>query len=187
MKKILFAFAGILSALTVVAQHSVEKSITGIQAGYFGAHLYNESRMSDKWAFRSQIGLNGGLAKEDLSNKIAYTILPAIVLEPRHYFNLTKRAVNGKSTENNAGDYFGMSLHYRPDWFKLTNSLEQEDIAKSNGVFLLPTMGIRRNLGKNFHFEGQYGIGYGMNLGNKYKNSGKVVMNLGLKVGVNFK
>ena len=58
MKKIIL-MTTLFLGIQVFSQEkaSVEKSVTGIQIGFFGAEFYNEARLSEKFSLRSQLEL----------------------------------------------------------------------------------------------------------------------------------
>ena len=98
MKKITFLLFTILSIQFTTAQetNSVEKSIFGVQTGVLGVWAYNESRLSDNIALRTEIGLNLSLFDSFFIEGGTKTLWsPVIRLEPRWYYNLNRRLRNG--------------------------------------------------------------------------------------------
>jgi len=62
MRKNLSAF--ILCCLTMAAKSqtaSVEKTVFGIQTGFFGIWIHNETKLSDQFVLRSELGLDNGI------------------------------------------------------------------------------------------------------------------------------
>ncbi len=124
---------------------SVEKSTFGTQVGLIGIWLYNELKLSDQVAFRSEIGIGG----VNTTN-----IVPIVALEPRWYYNLNERANKGKRIDGNSGNYVSLRTSYH---FRSVLEAEENDV---NRIFIAPTWGIRRNLGKHFNYE--VGVGGGL-------------------------
>lgn len=136
---------------------SVEKSIFGIQTGLIGLWVYNELKLSDKFALRSELGLQFATATKENSNDSYSFLTPEITLEPRFYYNLNKRSRNGKNTSKNSGNYFSLRSAYYPDSFTIGNDGGYNFVPELN---IVPTWGMRRNLGNHFNYELGGGIGY---------------------------
>jgi len=111
---------------------------------------------------------------------------PVITIEPRLYYNLNIRDSKGKSISGNCGNFISIKTSYNPDWFVISN---HDNINIVNQVSIIPTWGIKRNIGKHFCFETGAGIGYryyfydinGFNV-----NGGEAVLNLHLRIGYRF-
>jgi hypothetical protein len=95
MKKILgFLILGL--NLNANAQDtSVEKSIFGIQTGFSGIWINNESRLSNSLALRSEIGIENDFAVGDHYSGAGFILQPVLTIEPRYYYNLEKRNADG--------------------------------------------------------------------------------------------
>ena len=70
---------------------SVDKSILSIQTGYFGTWINHELKLHNQFALRTEVGTEYRLkfaikqSFDSLKNQVS------IFLEPKYYFNLTKR------------------------------------------------------------------------------------------------
>jgi len=99
MKKLVVSFIFCGFALFANAQDtpnpSVEKSIFGVQIGLIGVWVNNEVRLSNKFALRSEIGFDSGIANND------FFMAPVIRLDPKFYYNLNKRVSKEKDISNN--------------------------------------------------------------------------------------
>ncbi len=124
---------------------SVEKSVFGIQIGPIGVWAYNELKLSNQFALRSEIGLAG----VNTAN-----IEPLLALEPRWYYNLNKRSDKNKRIDGNSGNYISFRTNYR--FFDISNADKEQSY-----LSLTPTWGIRRNIGNHFNYEAGIGIGLG--------------------------
>lgn len=162
---------------------SVEKSIFGIQAGLFGANVYNESKLADKWSLRSEIGVLGGYSYSSYrtNKKSRFVLVPSLSVEPRYYYNFTRRQRLNKKIANNSGNYFGLKVEYQPNWFIISN--HKHYINDNNFISLIPSWGLRRSFAKNFEYEFRVGYGYYKDLNSDTKSSG---IDLGFKLGYRF-
>lgn len=130
---------------------SVEKSILSIQTGYFGTWINHELKLHNQLALRTDVGTEYRLkfainqSFDSLKNQVS------IFLEPKYYFNLTKRESKNKNIKNNAGNYISLRTN-----FNILNNLENGEIYFHT---LTPTYGIRRNITSHFNLELSFGYG----------------------------
>ena len=88
MRSLLLTFISFGLIMTSKAQiTSVEKSTFGIQVGAVGVWTYNEAKLTNSIALRSEFGLRCKF--QDYTEASLY-FAPVITLEPRWYYNLTK-------------------------------------------------------------------------------------------------
>lgn len=182
MKKIIL-MTTLFLGIQVFSQEkaSVEKSVTGIQIGFFGSEFYNEARLSEKFSLRSQLELYPSIWGGDMYSKTGFALTPAISVTPKFYYNLQKRKDLGKNISNNSGNYVALKVEYIPDWFVISNT---KDIQVSETISIIPTWGLRRNFAKNFNYEFKAGLGVGKILKKGY--STQVVPDLSFKIGYDF-
>jgi len=132
----------------------VDESISGVQTGFSGVWLHNESKLSKNWAFRSEVGyeipMTSGLGAFE-------TLVPVLSIEPRWYYNSPKRQGNSKNTFHNSSNYATIAIRYYPEFLAI--SLRPEDIDLDAGLFLIPTWGIRRNISYRVNYELGFGMG----------------------------
>lgn len=158
MKKILWFIA--LCGLTFIAKSqtaSVEKSTYGIQTGFLGIWVHNESKLSNQFALRSELGLDTGIFGNDINDVDGLLLAPAITVEPRWYYNLNKRENKSKRIDGNSGNFISIKTTYHPDWFVISNV---NNINLISDISIIPTWGIRRNIGNHFNYEVGFGLGY---------------------------
>lgn len=130
---------------------SVEKSILSIQTGYFGTWINHELKLHNQFALRTEIGSEYRLkfaikqSFDSLKNQVS------IFLEPKYYFNLTKRESKNKNIKNNAANYISLRTN-----FNILNNLENGEIYFNT---LTPTFGIRRNITSHINLELSFGYG----------------------------
>lgn len=189
MKKIIMLAVAAISCLTASAQDegaSVEKSIFNVQPGFLGVYVNNESRLADKWALRTEVGLDAAFSANGNTSDV-WGLMPAINLEPRYYYNIAKRAAKGKRTARNSANFVTVSLRYSPDWFLLS---EKDNIITENTIYIIPKWGIRRTIGNSgFNYEAGIGLGYYSIFGNDrkyYADPEGVALDLHLRIGYCF-
>lgn len=181
---VLFAFLPFLSEAQTSA--SVEKSIWQIQTGYLGVYVSNESRISNHWALRKEIGLNFGYADGFFMERPMITWFPNLNLEPRWYYNLNKRVTKGKKISGNSGNFIAIRTAFYPNVFVLSN---YPDVSVVPSLSIVPTWGIRRHIGKHFNYEAGFGLGYGVSFGKSVgylNNDADINFNLQLRMGYTF-
>lgn len=151
---------------------SVEKSIYGVQTGFLGAWLYNESRLSNQFALRSQVGfdfrIEGVREFESFGpNDDFYGILH-LSLEPRWYYNLEKRLKSGKNIVRNSGNFVALLALANLESVSFTTN---DRIESLDQIRFVPKWGIRRSLGQHISYEAGFGLGYAFFLNNTERTS----------------
>jgi len=179
MKKI-FLLASILIAICSHAQ-VVDESINGVQVGFLGVWLHNESKIAPNWAFRTEIGYESPLSS-GITNGNDY--LPVISFEPRWYYNSPKRQGNSKNWFHNSSNYATLAIRYYPEFWVLSfDEIDEVD----GGVFLIPTWGIRRNISYRINYE--LGIGAGIDVYELLTDESSTtdfILNLHFRIGYKF-
>ncbi|MFN3908555.1 MAG: hypothetical protein ACK4JX_05935 [Flavobacterium sp.] len=187
MKKILLSI--ILFGFTMVnhAQDaSVEKSIFGIQTGLVGIWAHHEAKLNNSIALRSEIGLDAGFSRGIFSEQLLFIMAPTITLEPRWYYNLERRAGKNKRIDGNSGNFISLKTSYVPDWFVISNF---DNVGVIEHIELIPTYGIKRNIGKHWQYEAGFGIGPRLVLYKQYgfdSNNIEIAGNLHVRIGYRF-
>lgn len=174
---------------------SVEKSIFGIQTGLLGVWVYNESRLTDQIALRTEIGYEAGYwanftasSMGYYSNDLEYIFFPVISLEPRWYYNLDKRVKKESVIDGNSGNFIALKTSYHPHQLVISTVEASPSI---NNILIVPTWGIRRNIGKHFNYETGIGFGYIYYFSRKFgevedANKHNRSLNLHLRIGYRF-
>lgn len=196
MKKTLFTLA--LCGLTFMAKSqnaSVEESTYGIQAGFLGIWVHNEKKLSNEIALRGEIGFDVGITGSSFLNseiggpnynKTSLFFTPVVTLEPRWYYNLKKRLSKSRKIEGNSGNFVSIKTSYNPDWFLISSN---DNIMVINQISIIPTWGVRRNIGNHFTFESGIGLGYRYIFAKSagYRdNQSEGALNLHLRIGYRF-
>ena len=162
-KTICIAVLSFLFILNTSAQ-VVDESISGVQVGYLGVWLNNELSVSKNWALRSEIGYEAPLFSniDFESKRLKFyknqfpLFLPVISIEPRWYYNSSKRQGNSKNTFHNSGNYVSIAARYYPEILVYSpKGINEVD----GGFFIVPSRGIRRNINYRWNIEIGAGIG----------------------------
>ncbi len=183
-KKIILLSVVFCCMLSAKAQEaSVETSTFGIQTGFMGVWAHAENKLSASIALRTELGFDSVLGAGSFNNKIDFLIIPSISLEPRWYYNLKKRAASSKKIEGNSGNFLSLKSSYHPERFVISN---HDNFEITQQFSLIPTWGIRRNVGRHLQYEAGMGIGYRYFFGDQagiISNGGEVALNLHLRLG----
>ena len=187
LKTLLLAITLSLSFNSIAQNASVEKSIWGIQTGFLGIWINNELKLSESIALRSEIGLDLDVFDTDFGDSKNYFSAPVITIEPRWYYNFNKRVKKGKRTDGNSANFIALKTSYHPDWFVIS---QYENFSIISDLSIVPTWGIRRNIGKHFGYETGIGLGYRYTFYSNYtnyrKNVGELWFNLHLRIGYKY-
>ena len=165
---------------------SVEKSTSGIQIGVVGVWIYNEAKLSDKISLRSELGLDAGIFGAMNFYEQGYILIPDITLEPRYYYNLNKRFNQSKSIAGNSGNFISLKTSYNPDWFVIPDN---KILRPVNQISIIPTWGIKRNVGNHFTYEAGIGFGWRYYFAKSVgyiENQRDRTLNLHLRIGYRF-
>ena len=176
------AFSGKIQAQNA----SVEKSIYGLQIEALGILGHTEKRLSNTLALRAEAGLGGGLWFGAIYPKAGFALFPTFIAEPRWYYNLNGRERKAKRTDGNSANFFSLKTRYFADWFVITN---YDELQINDIVSIIPSWGIRRNIGKHFDYEVGFGMGYFWELGKReghLEREHGEAFNLHLRIGYRF-
>ena len=179
---IFYFFLAVLNAQDV----SVEKSTFGIQTGLLGLWAHNETRLTDNIALRSEIGMDAAIFKANIYSDVAFLMGSVVTLEPRFYYNLEKRVAKKKVIAGNSGNYFSLRTSTHPNILNISSNNNVKIVADAS---IIPSWGIKRNVGQHFTYETAFGVGYTFYYG-KYADlitdDGEVAINLNFKLGYRF-
>ncbi|AXT18411.1 hypothetical protein D7030_07840 [Flavobacteriaceae bacterium AU392] len=183
MKKQVLTLSLIFITFSINAQDaSVEDSFYGIQTGFLGIWVHNETKLSNKIALRTELGLDAGFFYSSaFSDNLGFLLAPVITLEPRWYYNLDKRQNKSKNIKNNSGNFLSLDVSYHPDLFVISNN---DNVGVIDQVSVIPKWGIRRSIGNHFNYETGIGVGYNYIFGGF--NEGEVAVDLHLRIGYKF-
>ncbi|WP_299211614.1 hypothetical protein [uncultured Aquimarina sp.] len=195
MKKIVLTLFFCVITLSATSQNetdkkqesSVEKSIFGIQTGFAGLWIYNEFKLSNQVSLRTELGLDA-YENDDFYPDAGFLLVTTTSVEPRWYYNLNRRNNTSKRIDGNSGNFFALKTTLRLD--DLLIKFGDDDSARIvSNLSIIPTWGVRRNIGKHFNYETGIGVGY---IHYFSKNSGfgedkgEAAINLHLRIGYQF-
>ena len=187
MKKLFLTL--LLCGLTFIVKSqnaSVDQSTYGIQTGFLGIWAHNETKLSNTIALRTELGLDSGIWGGDFYDGTGFLLTPVITLEPRFYYNLNKRVNKSRRIDGNSGNFISLKTSYHPDWFVISNT---DNISVISDISIVPTWGMRRNIGKHFTYETGIGIGYRYVFAKQagyVENDSEAAANLHLRIGYRF-
>lgn len=186
MKKILLLFTlTFISLISKAQEASVEKSIYGVQIGLVGIYGYGEYKLSNSFALRTELGYDAGPQYLDPDNsRSSITFSPVLSVESRWYYNLKRRVEKNKRIDHNSGNFLSLKISYDPDFLVLSTTNRSTFVP--NELSIIPTYGVRRNIGKKFNYETGFGLGYLRILNNNFADNSGLAMNLYLRIGLGF-
>ncbi|WP_422104379.1 hypothetical protein [Winogradskyella sp.] len=170
-----------------VQKSSVEKSIFGIQTGFAGLWVYNELKLSNQIALRTEIGFDA-YDNDEFYPDAGFLLTTFITAEPRWYYNLNKRQSKSKRIDNNSGNFFSLKTSFRSDNLLLDFG-DANNARIVDNLAIIPTWGIRRNIGNHFNYETGLGLGYIHYFAKSsgfVKDKGEAAINLHLRIGYQF-
>jgi len=195
IKKLYITAIAVFSLATATAQQttaSVEKSLFNVQAGAIGIWASHEARLSNKWALRTEIGLDLWSYETYSYNTAGETrkgsvLVPSIAIEPRWYYNIQKRADKGRYTANNSANFLTLAIKYYPDLFVVGGP---DNLKVRDQISFIPKWGIRRAIAQSgFNYELGIGVGPVLYLekNSYYRSISDVALDLHARIGYTFK
>lgn len=157
----------------VSAQLSVDESMSEIQVST-GIWFANETRLKDQISLRSKIGvrivdystgstsvsIDNGVRTTTIDNTLRLAYALQLMVEPRFYYNFSKRVEKSKKITNNSGNFLAVRFSYVTDFNGLMSRNYAKDYDYSVRFFYItPMWGIRRNYLNKISFEAGAGIG----------------------------
>lgn len=101
-----------VQAQSSIEKQGVEHALYGVQTGLLGVWVFNEARLSNSLALRTEIGLEAGMlfyASNLIGDVGTVTdFSPSISLEPRWYYNLDERFKEGRPTKKQQRKLLGI-------------------------------------------------------------------------------
>lgn len=184
MKKIiLFTIFGLLFLKSNAQTATVEKSIYGLQTGVLGIWAHNEIKLTNQIALRTEVGLSGGVFGGSFYPKTGFLMVPVFTAEPRWYYNLKKRVSKSRNISGNSGNFLTIQTSFYPNWFVISNV---SNLKTNNLLTVIPTWGIRRNIGNHFTYETGIGLGFARQFNQNPGDITKAIANLHIRIGYQF-
>ena len=159
LKKFICLFTTVLSlsplaAQEVVSNHSVSVELAGLMYAY-------ECPLGDRFSLVTRVGTQAGIQYASYSSfwgerehRWSVGLYPVLSVEPRYYYNLSKRYEAGKNAFKNSGGFLSCNLqYYLPPYYR-------RHVDNSGGFVMTPFWGFRRVWYRHLLFE----LGGGLNL-----------------------
>ena len=165
---------------------SVEEITGGVQLGVLGVWGYAEKKLADEVALRFDLGLDAGIFGNSVDGT-GILIAPSVSLEPRWYYNLDRRLEKGRRIDANSGNFLSLKIQHISDIFTIST---RDNIAFIPSLYIIPSYGLKRNIGSNINYE----IGGGVGLARYFDtdefnvvDKSDLIINLHLRIGGIFK
>lgn len=182
MKQLLITILFVLS-LSVLCAQQVENKDKEVE-DIWSISYYDLTGLSGSYEMKiaPEMTLNveaGAVVLFDFgkNQKDAYALAPFVKTNAMYYYNFKKRAKKGKNTKRNAANFLTIGAEMLPS----VHYLSERKTGIDKTTTLYGAWGLRRNLGRNFTFQTEVG------LGGLYKNnSWNTVFVLDVKFSYNF-
>lgn len=148
-----------------------------INALLIGASLSYEQRISRSNTLSLEGAARYGFSYQRSSfagTDFRYSLSPYIAAEGRHYYHFPQRLAKHKKIMNNSSNFWSLQAGY------IFKPISKTDVTYSDGVFIMPSWGIQRSVGKCFSFELALGPAIDYNFSTKSYSGG---VSAGLKFG----
>lgn len=154
-------------------------SVYGTQVGLSGINIHKEIPISKQVAIRPETGFGLNLNYGNTTDGLEIELVPKLEVGGKWYYNLNNRVKKNKNTNDNAANFFALTITYYSDLFTIANKT-----SNFNSIInFIPNWGIRRNLGKHINYE--FVLGYGKSYEFKTNENGNGIY-LDFKFGYKF-
>lgn len=154
-------------------------SVYGIQVGLSGINIHKEIPISKQIVIRPETGFGLNLNYGNTTDGLEIELVPKVEVGGKWYYNLNHRVKKNKNTNDNAANFFALTVTYYSDLFTIANKT-----SNFNSIInFIPNWGIRRNLGKHINYE--FVLGYGNSYEFKINENGNGIY-LDFKIGYKF-
>jgi hypothetical protein len=127
------------------SSHSIKGPLIGLSYSY-------EHPIAIQSTLNLELMINGGFGS-GLFRENYWVIAPVLRVEPRYYYNFTRRFEKEKKTINNSANYFTLAVDYQPG-ISIGKNAEAYQYLQ-----VVPKYGLKRTIGKHFIFEIAAGLG----------------------------
>lgn len=155
MKKIFFSYFVYLSFITVAFSQDRVQDNFGANVQLFGAGVNYEFAVGQDFTVNTLVNYEGGFF-QGLDGNVNYVLTTTFGLEPRWYYNRSRRSKLDKNIAYNVGNFLSGEVFYASDI--LTSSTEN-NVAINPGLAVGIKYGLRRKVVEKLHFEFAFGLG----------------------------
>jgi hypothetical protein len=173
-KQLIIAIIATIS-FNLSAQNSKTQSSHSIKGPVFGLSYSYEHPIAKESTLNMELIFNGGFGSGVFYDSY-WVVAPALRIEPRYYYNLTKRFDKGKKTINNSANYLAFAADYQPG-ISVGKNMEAIQYLQ-----IVPKYGLKRTIGQHFIFEVAAGVGTYIAM----KKNWEAVLAIDLKFGYAF-
>lgn len=177
MKRFIILQLFVLTSISAVCQDGLKSSQLKANLILFGASASYEKSISKRTSLNFEASLNYGFffsGSDAFGNNFGYTLAPALSIEGRHYYNLSKRLRKGKSIANNSGNFLSATLNYS------FTPVAYNNMYNNPVVSITPSWGIQRKIGRRFSLETLLGVSFWYD---RNAEEGNVTPAIGFKFG----
>lgn len=154
-------------------------SVYGTQIGFSGINIHKEIPISKQFVIRPETGFGLNLVYGSNTNGLKIELVPKLEAGGKWYYNLNHRVRKNKNTDDNAANFFALTITYYSDLFTISN----RNSNFNSLVNIIPNWGFRRNLGQHFNYE--FVLGYGNSYEFKTQENGNGIY-IDFKIGYKF-
>ena len=141
-------------------------------------------KLADAFALRGELCLELGIFVGNGNDLFALT--PAVIAEPRYYYNFNRRVRKGKTISKNSGNFIVLNTRYDPDALVITNA---ENVEVLSTIAFIPKYGLKRTYWEHLTTEFGLGIGYYVELDKDqrgFNNTSNIAVDLHIRVSYTF-
>ena len=152
MKKLLLIAIIATISGNLTAQNAKTQSSHSIKGPLVGLSYSYEHPIAQQSTLNMELILNGGFGSGIFYDSY-WVVAPVLRIEPRYYYNLSKRFGKGKKTLNNSANYLAFAVDYQPG-MSIGKNAEANQYLQ-----MVPKYGLKRTIGRHFIFEVAAGVG----------------------------
>jgi hypothetical protein len=179
MKRTFFTISALLMGVIAFAQTKAENT-QGITLEAIGAEYNIERAVAQHSTINFHGGIAGGIGffhssnyfTDESEDEFIYYASVTVGAQYRYYYNMEKRAKNGKNTRRNSANFWAVNLGY------ISPSFTSHNAEVGHTVYITPSWGLRRVYHNNTYIEFNPGIMCTLNDDNE--------LDTGLSIGFRF-
>jgi hypothetical protein len=172
MKKHLIIVLSVWGMYSLSAQSSLSVEKKQFKVNVLLPGFVYEYGFTAKNTLHSEVSLGFGYRNNYYTGS-SWEIYPSINEQFRHYYDLDKRALKGKRTAYNSGNFIALNVTYNLKSISTNNNF----LENTSSFTIAPFWGFQRTYKRNFNLDFNAGIGYNLD---KYDNEFIPVINLAL-------
>lgn len=152
IRKFWFIAVLVICSANLLAQNDKTYPSHSIKGPLIGLSYSYEHPVAIQSTLNFELMISGGFGS-GMFRESYWVIAPVLRVEPRYYYNLTRRFDKGKKTINNSANYFALAIDYQPG-ISIGKNAEAYQYLQ-----IVPKYGLKRTIGRHFIFEIAAGLG----------------------------